>query len=112
MDFLAFSDHHDGQVYKPTGARNDVGCSGAIGIDVISASAGRPLMGGGKPLKNAMVHLGEIAFSVIVGHDHTTNGEGNAGCRQDQAFDGGSVIAVKGSVRTGSVLRFSSGKRA
>jgi len=34
VDFLALSDHHDFQVYKPTGAYIDVSCSGAVGIDV------------------------------------------------------------------------------
>ena len=42
MDFLAPSDHHDAQVYKPTGARKK-NCSSAIGIDVIGAGDGVPV---------------------------------------------------------------------
>jgi hypothetical protein len=43
VDFLALSDRHDAQVYKPTGTRMEKNCSGAIGIKVIGASDGGPV---------------------------------------------------------------------
>jgi hypothetical protein len=50
VDFFALLDHHNLQVYKPTGARIDMRCSGAIAVDVVGATAGVHSIAGGKPL--------------------------------------------------------------
>jgi hypothetical protein len=76
-------------------------CSGAISIDLIRAGARGPLDRGRGAIEYDVVHLGEGTFSIIVGHDYATDREGDTGCGEDQAFDGGSVIAMKGSIRAG-----------
>ena len=92
MDFLALSDHHDAQVYKPTGARKEKNCSGAIGINVIGASDRGPVAYRAA-IENDGVNLGQRATAVKVSHVHATDWDGNAGCGEDQTFHGESVIA-------------------
>src|SRR6266849_616505 len=99
MDSLALLDHHDFQIYEDPRSGNDTSCSRAIGVDVIGAGAGGPLDRGRHAIDDDVVHLGEIALSIVVAHDNATNREANAGCGEDQAFDSGSVIAMKGSIR-------------
>jgi hypothetical protein len=98
---LSLTDHHEDQVRKSTSASSDMCCSGAISIDLIRAGARGPLDRGRGAIEYDVVHLGEGTFSIIVGHDYATDREGDTGCGEDQAFDGGSVIAMKGSVRAG-----------
>jgi len=60
VDFFALLDHHNLQVYKPTGARIDMRCSGAIAVDVVGATAGGPLHRGRKAIGDDVVHLGRF----------------------------------------------------
>jgi len=59
VDFLALSDHHDAQVYKPPGARKKKNCSGAIGINVIGASDRGPVAYRAA-IENDGVNLGQL----------------------------------------------------
>ena len=96
---LSLTDHHEDQVKKSISASNDMSCSGAISIDLIGASARGSLDRGRDAIEYDVVHFGEGTFSIIVGHDYATDREGDTGCGEDQAFDGGSAIAMQGSVR-------------
>ena len=98
MDFSALSHHHDAQVYKPTGARQKIHRSGAISIDVIGTGDRAPVAYRAA-IDNEGVDLGQITFAIKVSHGHATARDGDAGCGEEQAFYGESVIAVKGSVR-------------
>src|SRR5229473_2779325 len=74
MDSIALLDHHDFQIYEDPRAGNDTSCSRAIGVDVIGAGAGGPLDRGRHAIDDDVVHLGEIALSIVVGHDNATKG--------------------------------------
>ena len=94
VDLLALSDHHDAKVYKTTCARDEMNCSGAIGIDLVGSSDGRPIHRGRGAIDNYVVDLTQIAFAVKMSHMDSAEWEGNAGSWKNQAFNGESVIAL------------------
>jgi len=74
----------------------------AISIDVIGTGDRAPVAYRDAIDKEG-VHLGEITSAVKVSHGHATARDGDAGCGEDKAFDGESVIAKKRSVGAVSV---------
>ncbi|PYX21030.1 MAG: hypothetical protein DMG82_19765 [Acidobacteria bacterium] len=91
VDFLALFHHHDAQVYKSTGARQNIHGSGAISIDVIGTGDGAPVAYRAA-IDNEGVHLGQITFAIKVGHGQAPAWESDSGCGEEQAFYDESVI--------------------
>src|SRR5215469_2144454 len=91
VDFLALFHHHEAQVHKPTGARQDIHGSDAISIDVIGAGDRAPVAYRAA-IDNEGVNLGQITFAIKVSHGHATARESDSGCGEHKAFYDESVV--------------------
>ena len=105
------SDHHKPRIHDIKRGRNvDVKCSGAVGIDVIRASAFGPLERWRDAIDNDVVHLAQLTVSIEGSHGYPTDREGNAGCGVGEPIDGKSVISAKDLIRACSACGLCPGR--
>src|SRR5260370_41881342 len=73
VDFPAFSDHYQAQLYRgPTVSEVYRSCSRAIRIHGIGATAGVPLHRRRSAINHNVVYLTQMAFAVKVSHRYAT----------------------------------------
>ena len=102
-------DGHEVQLHLRIRGRVEHSRSSAIRIDGIGAGARRPLLGWEYTVHDDMIHLCDIAFTIVMLHDHAADLEVRG---QDHPFEGESVITRKRSVRAVPILRLPFGRLA
>jgi len=73
VDFRATSDYYEVEIHLRICGSVQHCCSGAIWIYGICPCAGLPVLRGREPTYNDVVNLCDVAFSIVMLHDHAAD---------------------------------------